>query len=263
MRPWMKGLLAAVPLVPIAIAVALGGGGAGPPAATSTTARRLFTPVPSGNAGAGRAAHASGSPHTPASGALVALLTRATLLRAGPGGRAIGPLPIMTPFGSPQALLVVARAPGWLGVLSPVAGNGQTGWIPAADARLGRVDWTIEVSLGRRTISVLDGNRVVRSFRTAIGAPDAPTPLGRFAVTDRLLTGEPTGPYGCCILALSARAPHAIQDWDGGDRIAIHATPETASVGEAVSHGCLRVYPAEARWLIDHIPLGTPVVIRA
>ena len=38
----------------------------------------------------------------------------------------------------------------------------------------------------------------------AIGTPGAPTPTGRFAVTDRLVTNDPAGPYGCCILALSA-----------------------------------------------------------
>jgi lipoprotein-anchoring transpeptidase ErfK/SrfK len=80
-------------------------------------------------------------------------------------------------------------------------------------------------------------------------------------VTDRLETGDPEGPYGCCILALSATAPHAIPGWTGGDRIAIHATPETQTIGQPDSHGCLRVTQAEARWLIYHVPLGTPVLI--
>jgi lipoprotein-anchoring transpeptidase ErfK/SrfK len=91
--------------------------------------------------------------------------------------------------------------------------------------------------------------------------PSAPTPAGTFAVTDRLVTHDPTGPYGCCILALSAVAPHAIQGWTGGNRIAIHSTPETSSIGYAVSHGCMRLTLPEGRWLLAHIPLGTPVVI--
>ena len=73
--------------------------------------------------------------------------------------------------------------------------------------------------------------------------------------------GISAGPYGCCILALSAKAPHVIQDWSGGDRIAIHSTPETETIGEAVSHGCVRLTLAEGQWLINHIPLGTPAVI--
>jgi lipoprotein-anchoring transpeptidase ErfK/SrfK len=56
-------------------------------------------------------------------------------------------------------------------------------------------------------------------------------------------------------------APHAIQDWSGGNRIAIHSTPETSSIGQAVSHGCVRLTLPEGQWLLDHISLGTPVLI--
>ena len=109
---------------------------------------------------------------------------------------------------------------------------------------------------------MLRAGRVVARFTVAVGAPADPTPTGRFAVTDRLLTGDPSGPYGCCILALSARAPHAIQDWSGGNRIAIHSTPESSSIGQAISHGCIRLTLPEGRWLLNHIPLGTPTYIK-
>ena len=108
---------------------------------------------------------------------------------------------------------------------------------------------------------MLEGSAVKARYTVAVGAPDAPTPTGRFAVTDRLNTGDPSGPYGCCILALSAKAPHAIQGWSGGNRIAIHSTPETSSIGQPVSHGCMRLTLAEGRWLLDHIPIGTPTLI--
>ena len=121
---------------------------------------------------------------------------------------------------------VGARVAGsWLGVVSPLAGNNRLGWIPAADASLSRVDWELRVSLAARRLTVLEA----RPCRPALHGRDRcagrPTPTGRFAVTDRLLTGDPAGPYGCCILALSAKAPHAIQDWSGGrpDRHPLHA----------------------------------------
>ncbi len=151
----------------------------------------------------------------------------------------------------------------WLGVLHPLAGNGRVGWIPAAAASLSRVQWRIDVSLSRRRVTVRDNGRVLRRYTVAIGAPASPTPTGRFAVTDRLRTGNPAGPYGCCILALSATSPHAIQGWTGGNRIAIHSTPETSSIGLPVSHGCMRLTIAEASWLIRHVPPGTPTVIHS
>ncbi len=117
------------------------------------------------------------------------------------------------------------------------------------------------MSLDARRLTVLDHGRVVERYTVAIGAQGAPTPTGRFAVTDRLVTNDPGGPYGCCILALTANAPHAIQGWTGGTRIAIHSTPETSSIGEAASHGCVRVTLPQGRWLLAHIPLGTPTLI--
>ena len=109
--------------------------------------------------------------------------------------------------------------------------------------------------------TVLRDKKVVQRSTVAIGPPEAPTPAGRFAVTDRLIRTNPNGPYGCCILGLSAHSPHTIQGWGGGGRIAIHSTPDTASIGEAVSRGCVRVTMAEGRWLLNHIPLATPTII--
>jgi lipoprotein-anchoring transpeptidase ErfK/SrfK len=160
-------------------------------------------------------------------------------------------------------VLVVRHVPGWLAVVATQAGNGKVGWIPLSAVSLVRVNWELKVSLRARRLAVLEGGKVLQRYTVAIGQPAAPTPTGRFAVTDRLVTGDPSGPYGCCILALSARSPHAIQGWNGGNRIAIHSTPEVSSIGEAVSHGCLRLTLAEGRWLLGHVPLGTPTLISA
>jgi lipoprotein-anchoring transpeptidase ErfK/SrfK len=193
----------------------------------------------------------------------VAVLLHSTTLRAAPHGRKLARLTTKTSFGSRETVLVVRHVPGWLGVVATQAGNGKVGWIPLSAASLARVDWELKVSLKARRLTVLEGGKVMKTYKVAIGQPGAPTPTGRFAVTDRLTTGDPSGPYGCCILALSAKSPHAIQGWDGGDRIAIHSTPEAWSIGEAVSHGCLRLTLAEGRWLLGHVPLGTPTLISA
>jgi lipoprotein-anchoring transpeptidase ErfK/SrfK len=184
-----------------------------------------------------------------------------TTIRAAPAGRALARIGPQDQFGSPDVLAVIRVLPRWLGVLSPFAGNGRVGWIPRTAAGLDRVAYALSASLSKRTLTVLYGGHVVERYAVAIGATYAPTPTGRFAVTDRLTTGQQQGPYGCCILALSATAPHAIPGWTGGNRIAIHATPETQSIGQPDSHGCLRVTQSEASWLVDHIPLGTRVLI--
>jgi lipoprotein-anchoring transpeptidase ErfK/SrfK len=269
-RAVLVALAIVVPVVPLVIGIAIGLRQPGPGAATTVTTTQGFTPIASNSAGPANAtararAGGSASPGIAAapggSGALVALLLHPTSLRGTPGGHPLTQLGTRTEFGSPDALWVLTAVRGWLGVMTPQAGNNRVAWIARSSVSLSRVPWELKVSLGSRRLTVLDGGRVVERYTVAVGRPDAPTPTGRFAVTDRLLTGNPAGPYGCCILALSAHSPHAIQGWSGGTRIAIHSTPDATSIGEAASHGCVRVTMAEGRWLVAHIPLGTPTLI--
>lgn len=251
---WLILLIAAVaiPAVPVVAGVVI-------PSTTSGSGSQSYPGLTPLAQTAGK--RSAGPAHPAAHGVLVALVTRATTMRVSAGGRTLARLSEQTNFGSPNAMWVVQRSPGWLGVISPLAGNGRIGWIPESAASLTHVPWTLRVSLSARRLTVLESGNVLAWYTVAIGAPDAPTPTGRFDVTDRLATGDPTGPYGCCILALSAQAPHAIQGWSGGNRIAVHSTPDTASIGQPVSHGCIRLTLAEGRWLLNHIPLGTPTLI--
>jgi lipoprotein-anchoring transpeptidase ErfK/SrfK len=262
--------LVLIPAIPVIIGIVLGLGEPGAGVAPASTGSaftpvpsRPSAPVPSHPSAPAKRPTSSALPVPPGQGAIVAVVLHATTLRAAPHGRGLARLNTKTDFGSPETALVVRHVPGWLGVVATQAGNGKVGWIPLSAASLVRVDWELKVSLRARRLTVLQGNKVVKRYTVAIGRPAAPTPTGRFAVTDRLTTGDPSGPYGCCILALSAHSPHAIQGWVGGNRIAIHSTPEASSIGEAVSHGCLRLTLAEGRWLLGHVPLGTPALISA
>jgi lipoprotein-anchoring transpeptidase ErfK/SrfK len=250
---WRRALIALavlIPAVPIVIALVLTTG-----TPKESTATAAFSPVTSPQP-------PPAPPRPRATGALVATVLRPAIMRTSPGGPRLALQPTQTMFGSRVVLFVRHTVPGWLGVVSPLAGNGKLGWIPVSAVSLRRVHWNIEVSISRREVTVLDDGRALKHFTIAVGRPGAPTPTGVFAVTDKLATHDPTGPYGCCILALSAEAPHAIQGWGGGNRIAIHSTPDTWTIGLPVSHGCMRLTMAEGRWLIDHVPLGTPTVIR-
>jgi lipoprotein-anchoring transpeptidase ErfK/SrfK len=257
-----------VPVVPVVVGLLLITSSGGNAAEHGVGSGGHYTPVAGGSAfGASttlakRPSFASNQAIPSGPGALVAQLNTPVVMRASPGGAKIGKLGLKTPFGSPVVMWVERHSGHWLGVASPTAGDGRVGWIPVSATSLYRINWEIKVSLSQRHVFVFHAGHQIKSYVIAIGMPSAPTPTGDFAVTDRLSTGDPSGPYGCCILATSALAPHAIQDWSGGNRIAIHSTPETWSVGQAVSHGCMRLTLPEGQWLIDHVPLGTPVIIR-
>jgi L,D-transpeptidase catalytic domain len=170
-------------------------------------------------------------------------------------------LPATTEFGSARALLIDGSDGGWLRVLLPTRPNGSTGWIRRSDVELRRVDEAIEVDLSARTLRLLVDGRIVVTAPVAIGTADNPTPTGRFYVVDKLATGDPDDTYGPIAFGLSG---HSLElgEFAGGDgQIGLHGTNDPATIGQAVSHGCIRVRNDVILRLADLVPLGAPVVI--
>jgi lipoprotein-anchoring transpeptidase ErfK/SrfK len=192
-----------------------------------------------------------------------ARVVRRVPLRARPGGRVVARIGRRTEFGSPRVLGVTGRRGRWLRVMAAERPNGRTGWIPAAAARLGATDVSLRVDRSRRELTVLRGKRVLRRLPVAVGRPDTPTPTGRFAVTDHLRTNAPDSPYGCCAVALSGHQTKLLPGWPGGDRLAVHGTPQPETIGRPVSLGCMRAAADDLRFLMRTVPLGAPVFVRA
>jgi lipoprotein-anchoring transpeptidase ErfK/SrfK len=249
---------AALPLALLAATAlpACGGGSTGgPPPA-------ILVPLPEAAQSSPPARQPSRS--RPPSGRLTVQVTRPVRLRASPGGAVVGGVVPRTEFKSATILPVVRQRDGWLGVISTELPNGRIGWIAANTGLVAyRTAYSVVASLGRREVVVRRAGHVVERFPVAIGSASTPTPTGRFAVTDKLLTEDPASVYGCCILALSAHQPRTPQGWGGGDRVAIHATNLPETIGTAASLGCLRGPADEIRRLIHTVPLGTVVTIRA
>ena len=192
-----------------------------------------------------------------------ARVLRRTALREAPGGRVVGRLRPRTEFGSPRVVSVLRRRGAWLRVLVPERPNGRPAWIRAGATRPGAVDVSLHVDRAARRRTVRRGARVLRRVRVAVGRPGTETPEGRFAVTDKLRTRRPDSPYGCCAIALSGHQPKLLPGWPGGDRLAIHATPQTETIGTAASLGCLRATNRDLHALLRIVPLGAPVFVRS
>jgi hypothetical protein len=202
------------------------------------------------------------SPAPSGTGALVARSSTDLAVFARPGDPAPAQvLPATTEFGSARALLIDGDDGGWLRVLLPTRPNGSTGWIRRADVELRQVDEAIEVDLSTRTLRLLVDDRVVVTAPVAIGTPENPTPAGRFYVVDKLATGDPDDTYGPVAFGLSGHSLELGELAGGDGQIGIHGTNDPASIGQAVSHGCIRLHNEVILQLADLVPLGTPVVI--
>lgn len=168
-------------------------------------------------------------------------------------------------FGSKLALLVTNQQGGWLEVLVPGRPTGTKAWLDSAqnaDVELRSVSTHIQIDLGARTLTLFDNGQAVLSTPVAIGSAEYPTPTGMFSVTDKLQDPNPDGAYGPYALGLSGRS-EVLTDFAGGDgQIGIHGTNDPSSIGQAVSHGCIRVPNEVITQLNELLPLGTPVVVR-
>ena len=236
-------------------AAGCGGGEEGEPDAVlaRTSPQTTAQPAPD----AGRSALPAEGPLRRLSGRVI----RRVQLRARPGGRTLRTLGRRTELRGPQILAIVARRGRWYGVLHPSLPNGRAGWIPTDAVRLHRAPWEIVIDRSERRLRLTKDGRHVDAFPVAVGREGSPTPAGRFAVTDRLVT-RGGSPYGCCILAISGRQTRLPPGWSGGDRLALHGTT-TGIVGGGYSAGCVRIREPELRRLMRRITVGTRVTVQA
>lgn len=105
----------------------------------------------------------------------------------------------------------------------------------------------IVVDISQYRLHFFSLGREVRSFPCVTGRPSLPTPIGHFKIYARGMW--PGGPYGSRIMSYHPPC-------------AIHGTNEPHLLQRFprnFSHGCTRLSNADAIWLYDRAPLGTPV----
>ncbi len=147
----------------------------------------------------------------------------------------------------------------WYRLSLPGHPNGARGWVRADVVEARPVVNRIVVRLGARRIEVRrirDGRLLLRSA-AAIGAFGSETPRGRsFYVQSAFVPTDPF--FGTFALETSAYA--RVTDWPS-NVVGIHGTNLPALLGQAVSHGCVRVPNAVATRLRRLAPLGTVIDI--
>jgi hypothetical protein len=167
----------------------------------------------------------------------------------------------------PQYVLALAERrnaagdPTWYRITVPGRPNGRTGWVRAAALDLQPVQKRLVIYRGARRFEFWDGDRLVRAGRVAVGKRGAETPLGVFYVTWKF---DPDIDPEWSILgayAFETSAYSKLTDWPGGGIVGVHGTPWPSLLGQAVSHGCVRMSNENIQFLRSRVPLGTPVKI--
>lgn len=124
----------------------------------------------------------------------------------------------------------------------------------------------IEVHLQARELRLYQNDQVLLQAPVSVGQDGWQTPIGEFAVRDMRvnpvwrhpITQEPVGPGPGNPLG---------SRWigflvEGEYHIGIHGTNQETLIGEAVSHGCVRMLEKDIQTLYEAIQLGTPVMVK-
>lgn len=133
----------------------------------------------------------------------------------------------------------------------------------------------------RRQLMVIDNGTPVRRFPVAVGMPGWETPVGRFSVIEmrrnpvwehpvsglRIQPG-PDNPLGTRWIGFY-RDCQGRRGFNGKETLVVegcvvagfHGTPNRSSIGQAASHGCVRLYDEHVRDLFDLVRIGTPVTV--
>lgn len=176
-----------------------------------------------------------------------------------PDGVEVGRFANPVESGAPLVFLVEASEGDWLRVKLPMRPNGSVGWVEASTVTIATLNYSLEVSTAERTVTLLQDNSPVQTFAAAVGTGDTPTPVGSYYLTELLApTNHGYGPYAYGISAFS----DVLNSFGGGPgQIGMHGTDDSGSIGEAASHGCIRLSNDDITYLAGLLPLGTPITI--
>jgi lipoprotein-anchoring transpeptidase ErfK/SrfK len=128
----------------------------------------------------------------------------------------------------------------------------------------------VSVSRRGRTVRLFKRLRLARRYTVAVGAAGYDTPAGMHRVLSKQVNPTwyvPNRPWagslaGQTIPPGDSRNPLKARFIALGGGVGFHGTADLASIGQAASHGCIRMRIPDVISLYNRVSVGTPVLIR-
>lgn len=121
------------------------------------------------------------------------------------------------------------------------------------------------LSLSKRQVGLYDREQLVVSFPVAVGKKGWETPTGNFEIIQMIKDPSWQNPWTGKVIPPSPDNPIGerwIGFWtDGKNFIGFHGTPGEHLIGQAVSHGCVRMRNKDIKQLFELVSLGIPVQV--
>ena len=123
----------------------------------------------------------------------------------------------------------------------------------------------ILLDLSQREISLVRDGKALSRWPVVIGAPETPTPVGRFQVQTKVVNPVYQSTSSGQIKGVGALGYRWIGFHSKGANVfGIHGTPWPwwVDARAAVSHGCVRMRNEHIERLFAAVEIGTPVIIQ-
>jgi hypothetical protein len=127
-------------------------------------------------------------------------------------------------------------------------------------------DLRLVLRISQRRVFLYEGDQVIASYPVAVGKPGWETPVGTFKILHKVknplwenpFTGQviPPGrdnPLGDRLLVFAPMG--------GKGFVGFHGTTNESLIGQAVSHGCVRMRNNDIRALFEQVQVGVPVIV--
>ena len=166
---------------------------------------------------------------------------------------------------SQQSLVVIKQS-----IQSPTEPDSQTAAttiqpLESKSETKEKTDSRIVVNLGERRVQLYQGSQLLDTYAIAVAKPGWETPTGTFQVLD--MEQNPTWVHPITGITVPPGSDNPLGvAWIGflsneEGEIGFHGTNQEELIGEAVSHGCLRMRNEDVKALYAHIGKGTPVIV--
>ncbi len=133
------------------------------------------------------------------------------------------------------------------------------------DAAVRVANRRLVIRLDQRRVYVYEGETTLVSYPIAVGRQGWETPKGEFEVFQMIEDPSWQHPWNGSIVPPGPDNPLGrrwIGFWtDGVNAIGFHGTPNESLVGQAVSHGCIRMKNADVQNLFAMVGNGTTVTV--
>jgi lipoprotein-anchoring transpeptidase ErfK/SrfK len=147
---------------------------------------------------------------------------------------------------------------------NPINGEDST-VINQVEGEVAAVKARLVLKLKERKVHIYQGDTIIASYPVAVGKKGWETPKGNFEVIQLIKNPIWQNPWNNNIVPAGPKNPLGerwIGFWtDGKNQIGFHGTAAEHLLGQAVSHGCVRMRNKDIKEMFEKVEMGTPVIV--